>query len=277
MNPREGATTDSVDGGDNRGGGALTSLPPAAEITPQLISENLAAGREWIQRGLPVFPIAISWDPAKGKTNKRPLTAHGFKDATNDPATLEHLVYDGVTRLKPGEVLACGLVPGAGGFVVFDDDNPPEVARLDRDLRLPPHTYRPKTGSGCEHRWLRKREDVTISNASPWDGQGVDIRADAGYVVCPGTATPWGEWTDGDAQRPWGTFATVPQAIWDRLVSKTSTGSGTGTWKRYDPATHDPQLHPATVELLQWLTGPERGDNRVDPATVTFCTRPDGE
>lgn len=231
----------------------------------------------WIDRGLPVFPIAISWDESKGKTNKRPLTDHGYKDATTDRARFNESVHDAFTRLKTGEILACATVPGAGGYVVFDDDNDPAMRVLDDDLRLPPHTYSPRTGSGCEHRWLNKRADVHVSNRSPWEKQSVDIRSDAGYVVCPGTVTPWGEWTDGDDQRPWGTFATVPQAIWDQLVAKTSTGSGTGTWKRYDPATHDPQLHPATVEMLQWLTNADRGDNRVDPATVTFCTRPDGE
>ena len=32
----------------------------------------------------PVFPILIEWDAAKGKWNKRPLTAHGHLDATRD-------------------------------------------------------------------------------------------------------------------------------------------------------------------------------------------------
>ena len=253
-------------------------VAPTRDISA--MTTNIQAGLMWIERGLPVFPIAISWDDRKGKTNKRPLTDHGFKDATTDRATFDQLVYDGVTRLKSGEVLACGLVPGAGGFVVFDDDNPHEAARLDQDLRLPPHTYRPRTASGGEHRWLLKREAVAISNSSPWEDQHVDIRSDAGYVVCPGTVTPWGAWVDGDEQRPWGTFATVPQAIWDQLAQKTSSGSagsGAGGWKRYDPATHDELLHPATVEALLWLTDPQLGDNRVDPSTVTFRIRDDGE
>lgn len=263
-------------GGDQGDTGSDPILPPTGDISAKTAT-NIRAGVMWIDRGLPVFPIAISWDPAKGKTNKRPLTDHGYKDATTDRARFNESVHDAFTRLRTGEILACATVPGAGGYVVFDDDNDPALRVLDDVLHLPPHTYRPRTGSGCEHRWLNKRADVHVSNRSPWEKQSIDIRSDAGYVVCPGTVTPWGEWTDGDDQRPWGTFATVPQAIWDQLVSKTSAGGSSGAWKRYDPATHDPQLHPATVELLQWLTDPERGDNRVDPATVTFCTRTDGE
>lgn len=279
MSPRDDAAPGAQPGADTSCDDDTTSVTRGSDISA-MTTTNITAGVMWIERGLPVFPIAISWDEAKGKTNKRPLTNNGFYDATTDRATFDQLVYDGMTRLKTGEVPACGLRPGAGGLVVFDDDNPPEVARLDNDLHLPPHTYRPRTGSGCEHRWLKKRDNaVHIGNSSPWEDLHVDIRSDAGYVVCPGTVTPWGEWVDGDEQRPWGTFATVPQAIWDQLAQKTSGGAtgGKGGWKRYDPATHDEQLHPATIETLRWLTDPERGDNRVDVGTVTFRTRDEGE
>lgn len=280
---------DATDGGDSDGVAAAASVPPtydkAGEAREALSRANVNSGALWVQRGLTVFPIAISWDETKGKTNKRPLTDHGFKDATGDLQELMQLVYDGSTRLRGGEILACALVPGSGGYVVFDGDigeDKDGVKYLEDVLRLPPHTYRPVTGSGGEHRWYRKRDlTVPVSNVSPWGKDGVDIRSDAGYVVCPGTVTPWGNWTDGDEQRPWGTLAMVPESIWNQLTggSKTSTAGGQagGGWKRYDPATHDPQLHPATVEVLRWLTDAERGERRVDPATVTFCTRDGAE
>ena len=284
MNPRASETPGGGPGvaGDRVGTGSDSSLPPTSDKSGQahegMNRANANFGAAWIKRGLKVFPIAIAWDETKGKTNKRPLTDHGFKDATDDLQTLMQLVYDGSTRLRSDEVLACALVPGSGGFVVFDDDT--DAGILD-DLGLPPFTYRPKTCSGYEHRWLSKRDkDTHIGNVSPWAKQGVDIRADAGYVVCPGTVTPWGVWTDGDEQRPWGTFAMVPEAIWNQLTggSKTSTAGGqAGGWKRYDPATHDPLLHPATVEVLRWLTDAERGERKVNPATVTFHTRTDAE
>lgn len=243
-----------------------------------MFAANVAAGIMWIERGLPVFPIAISWNETKGKTDKRPLTGlGGYKKATTDRAIFNQLVYDGMTQLKAGEVLACATVPGRGGYVVFDDDNDPDLRFLANELHLPPYTYRPKTGSGCEHCWLKKREDVHIGNISIWEKQGVDVRSDAGYVVCPGTVTPWGTWTDPD-EPGWGTFAVVPEVIWKQMVGKGNGNTGSaGGWKRYDPAVHDQQLHPATKDILDWLTDDERGENKVDIATVTFRTRDDGE
>ena len=45
-------------------------------------SEVLDAALALADRGIPVFPCKASTDKAE---NKRPLTSHGFKDASRDP------------------------------------------------------------------------------------------------------------------------------------------------------------------------------------------------
>lgn len=269
-----GAATDRDGGG--AADGTTTILPDGDDIQG-MAALNIKVGGLWIERGLSVFPIAISWDSRKGKTNKRPLTPHGFKDATTDHAALNELFYDAMTRLKGGEVLACGVVPGSGGFVVFDDDRC--TGFLDDELHLPSGTYRPRTSSGNEHRWHRKRETVHVGNVSWWANQGIDVRSDAGYVVCPGTVTPWGTWTDPD-QPGWGTALEVPEHVWRQMIhgSDSPTPAGeTGSWRRYDPEVHERLIHPATLELLNWLVDPARGSHRVDPAMVAFHPRKEGE
>lgn len=250
----------------------------------QMRAANIAAGLTCVERGLAAFPIAIIWDDAKGKTNKRPLTDHGFTDAVQDKDELLGLIRSGVGRMRPGEVLACAVRPGSGGFVVFDGDvdNGKHGAEFLHDvLKLPPWTYSPRTASGGVHQWYRKRSDVVVGNVATWEKQGVDVRSDKGYLVSPGTITPWGSWTD-PAEPGWGTFAQVPEKIWTEMVGATGSGSsssptGSATWKRYDPTTHDEVLHPATLDILEWLTSDERGENKVKVESITFRTRADGD
>jgi len=55
------------------------------------LSDALALALAYAERGLPVFPTAISWDEGKGATNKRPLTEHGFNDASTDPREVRRM------------------------------------------------------------------------------------------------------------------------------------------------------------------------------------------
>ena len=291
MTTEQAAATGHHDGGDMAAGGTDSTVAPTmdnATALKVLGDANLKAGQVALRRGLAVFPIAISWDDGKHKTNKRPLTRNGHKDATTDPQVFAQLAGDALTRLKSGEVLAVGAVPGSVGCVVFDgdkDDSKDGPAYLRDALKLSPYNYRPTTASGGVHDWRRKRDpDVAVGNRSPWQDEGVDIRADDGWVVAPGTISPWGNWTD-PTDPGWGNFASVPESVWQELVGESPNGDGTTSgakstgsgWKCYDPAVHRDQLHPATVDLLDWLTDPERGDRQVDLAAVTFRTRKDGE
>lgn len=247
--------------------------------------EALALAHTWADRGIPVFPIAISWDPVKEKTNKVPLTRHGFSEATTDPDVYP-MLWDGARRLKPTEEWGVGLVPGPAGFVVLDPDLPygPDVADADGC----DGTWTVVTASGGEHRFFRKPDpDRIYGNGVPkrWAGH-VDVRSDSGYIVAPGVTTQWGnwepreDWDEGkirelpDVGLPWtlpapakGTTKTKPTT-----KAKSATGhvsaksvSPGPSWRAYDPAVHDKDLHPLTVEVHNLLVK----EYDVDPGLTT--------
>jgi hypothetical protein len=122
---------------------------------------------------------------------KEPATKRGFYDATTNPATL--------TRWFETFPYNIGVRTGtASGCFVFDVDGEAGAASL-RDLesehgRLPP-TLTSRTGKG-QHFWflldapLRCRTKIC---------NGLDVRADDGYVVAPYSTHPSGKiyhWLD---------------------------------------------------------------------------------
>jgi putative DNA primase/helicase len=160
------------------------------------VNEALDIARQWAARGVPAFPYAVSWDEAKGKTNKRPLTHHGVYSASIDDDELVRLFTEPEVRPRAGEVVVCGLLPGRAGYVVTDIDVPLGLVWVEAtDLQ---QTYTVQTASGGLHRWERKLVDAHVGSR-PMDGaEGVDIRGDVGGVVAPGSSTPWGEWVSHD-------------------------------------------------------------------------------
>jgi hypothetical protein len=196
---------------------------------------------EWAGRGLPAFPIAVKWDTDKSKTNKRPLTRHGFQDAVTE-ADVVRTLFERVS-VPAGEDLGVGLWPGPPGYVVLDDDG----GLKGSGIVLPP-TYAPGSASGGRHYWYRKVDkELEISNHSPWTG--IDVRADGGWVVAPGTEVVL---KVGDE---WATFAwhdpkdysvaLCPTTVWNRL--KAGGSSARDGWEHYDPA----KVHPLTAEAVE--------------------------
>jgi AAA domain/Bifunctional DNA primase/polymerase, N-terminal len=115
--------------------------------------------------GYPVFPCLPT---------KRPATAHGFKDATRDAATITVLFAE-----TAGTLLA---VPTgeASGFDVLDID--PRHGGLDWEhiARLPnTHTTRTLNG-GFHYRFLHA---PGVRNSASLIAEGIDIRGDGGYVI----------------------------------------------------------------------------------------------
>jgi hypothetical protein len=153
----------------------------------------------YAKNGIPVFPIAISWDEAKHETAKRPLTQHGHHNAKTDPEAVRALFAR--CRLREGEVLGVGLWPGPAGYVVLDVDTKngkrgdEELARLEERHGPLPDTVRVTSASGGFHLWLTKPDGTTGRKIA----LDIDTRADSGWVVAPGTRTPWGSWEfDGE-------------------------------------------------------------------------------
>jgi hypothetical protein len=140
------------------------------------------------EEGFAVFPCHRS---------KKPACAHGFRDATNDPAQLRALwgVY-------PGELV--GIATGsASNLAVLDIDAKHRTAHewwaAHRAQLLPTSVLR--TRSGGLHLWFRNMPGLRCSVSAI--ASGVDVRAEGGYVIawqCAGfpvlVHAPLARWPD---------------------------------------------------------------------------------
>ena len=175
----------------------------------------------WQGRGVPAFLIAISWDDGKGKTNKRPLTEHGWYDATLAPDKLTAF------PLHRGEVYGVGLHLGRAGLLAVDVDGIDNLAAW-RAVDYAP-TFEVTTASGSAHHWYGKRDADQHVGVSKECLPGVDVVcSDAQYVVAPGTVTPWGEWVSHDDWPE--AVAMCPPEVWEVLDrtggERSSTSAG---------------------------------------------------
>ena len=168
----------------------------------------------------PVLPL---WGITDGKCNcgkagcehpgKHPLgklVPHGFKDATNDVSKINNW-------FKEYPNANIGLVTG-DDLIVLDIDGPvgeATLARRQSKYGPLPDTLEGKTGIG-RHLYLKKSPQVKITNSTPSDWKGIDVRADAGYVVAPGSLHYSGvEYAFVDSSKP---IAELPQAWVDELT-----------------------------------------------------------
>jgi hypothetical protein len=148
------------------------------------MADNYNLALTLARMGFPVFPCRV---------DKRPATAHGFKDATTDPAHLARY-----WQAEPRYLV--GLPTGAAsGLLVIDLD-------IDRDTGGPvgeataaakgwgflltiPHVLTP---SGGRHVLFRHAEG--LGNSAGKLGRKIDTRGDGGYIIAPGTVTPSGRY-----------------------------------------------------------------------------------
>ena len=134
---------------------------------------TLAASAQWLaeEMGLPVFPC---------DENKRPMTAHGFRDATRDAATIQRSFRNAaMIGIPTGE---------ASGFFVLDLDCKNGARGLEwlaaHEHRLP-QTRRHRTRSGGIHLLFTMPAGRTIRNSASKVGPGVDVRGTGGYIIAP--------------------------------------------------------------------------------------------
>lgn len=158
-------------------------------------------------KGKPVFPVCI---------NKRPLTAHGFKDATTDPDAIKAFLS------MPG-VAGVGMPTGpASGLLVIDRDRKNGVdgiaacQELEADLGPLPATLQQRTGSGGDQLFFQYPDGGEIPCSAGKLGPGIDIRSAGGYVVLPPSVNAAGPYVWLNRLPP----APLPQAWIDRLARK---------------------------------------------------------
>lgn len=130
--------------------------------------------------GLPVFPCIPG--------DKRPLTPHGFKDASTDP----DVIAAWWQRWPDANVAA----PTGVLFDVVDVDSLDALAALEVALGMPDELFDDHLGiANTPHGWHFLRPVSGRGNGANVIVPGVDYRGDGGYVVLPPSRTDAGTYT----------------------------------------------------------------------------------
>lgn len=177
-------------------------------------------------KGRHCFPCAAT---------KRPVSPHGFKDATTDPDTLRALWLG-----FPGQLIGVSTGRPCGIDVLDLDVKHPEAKGWWRDNRCRlPQTRAHRTRSGGLHLLFQHDDAVrcTTGKVAP----GVDTRAGGGYVIWwPATGlpvlsdapvAPWPEWFLSDLRpkpRPSAPVARVPNHHFIAKLVNLVAGAGEG-------------------------------------------------
>jgi len=180
---------------------------------------------------------------------KRPLTEHGLKDATRDPATIRRWWHD-----NPMANLAVDC--GRSKWVVADldvkdgKDGPTEWYELGVDDS---GTLEATTPTGGIHK-VYKSNGAPIRNSVGKLAPGIDIRAEGGYILVEPSVTADGEYTWDASSHP---EDMVPVQVPDRLVQLLSAENG-GTSDPWDAAATAGQ--PAATDIPQQVPRGQRND-----------------
>ena len=143
-----------------------------ARRTDTAANPLLLAALAYAKRGWPVLPCR--------PRDKRPVTKHGFKDATTDRGAI---VQAWATNSEANVGIATGVV---SGLVVLDIDprngGDKNLAELERVHGPLPETVSVATGGGGRHLYF------ATSAASVPSGDladGVEVKGDGRYVIAP--------------------------------------------------------------------------------------------
>jgi hypothetical protein len=159
----------------------LTTITPVRES--QTRPANLKIALKLARSDKPVFPC---------KPDKKPFVKGGFKAATTDPKQIKAW-WKAHPNALPG--LPTGAV---SGVAVLDIDRKGDKdgfkalkrAGLHKTAKAP---YVVETPSGGRHVYFAHVDGLGCSTSKI--ANGVDVRADGGYVIAPGAITPNGRYT----------------------------------------------------------------------------------
>jgi hypothetical protein len=178
----------------------------------------------YIRQGIAIFPLR-----PHGKT---PLTAHGLKDASTDPAVV-------TAWWQQWPEANIGIVTGGkASFWVLDIDGAEgenTLSALEEKYGALPQTVEVITGGGGRHLYFQYPQQGAIFNSAGRLGLCLDVRGNGGYVVAPPSIHETGRryefsvdshdwilpapaWLVDLVQRPEGKKSAVPVSEWLNLA-----------------------------------------------------------
>lgn len=145
----------------------------------KLMSEAL----RYASASIPVFPVSV---------DKRPLTRNGFKDATTHQGLINRW-------WRKWETAGIGAPTGeASGLLVVDSDprhgGDASLAELCEEFGMEwlENTLTVRTGGGGHHFYFQYPQGSNIRNSAGRLGEGLDVRAEGGYIILPPSPHPSG-------------------------------------------------------------------------------------
>jgi len=173
------------------------------------ISTLMAAALEYAKKGKAVFPCAPG--------TKKPLTKHGFKDATTDEEQIRQWWTkhpDAWIGMPTGEkndifVIDVDVKHGAPGLE--------SLAALEKEHGKLPDTLSQTTASGGRHFLFEYPKHVKLGNSIGKLGKGIDTRGAGGYIIV--APSPGYKMADGAMAL----LATLPSWVIDMLIPKPPT------------------------------------------------------
>ncbi len=204
-------------------------------MTDKVITNlNLEWGLKYLQKSWSLIPVhgikdgqCTCGDPACKSEGKHPACLHGVKDASSSQNDLRKWAEDDTYNI--------GIATGKdGGLVVLDVDirngGDETLAKLEAKYGKLPPTLTVKTGGGGKHYYFKYPEEVEkIPSGAGVLGQGLDIKADGGYVVAPPSRHISGgvyEWENFNQP-----LAKLPTGLLDLILSKHSSHNGHKKYK----------------------------------------------
>src|SRR5262245_11693729 len=219
----------------------------------------------FVDRHVPAFPIALRWDDERNHIAKRPLTGNGgFRNAGRNGGEVRNLFRDvrhvdkavgAGNEIGTEEVLGVGAWLGPANILALDVDTKngatgdTQLADLEAQYGELPETVRVITASGGVHVWLHKPAGRQIGSTTL--ARHIDVRADNGFVVAPGTTTEWGSWTFDGPSFLAPECAPVAECPWILdLLTRRARGNGDGCDAHPDADFDIDKLPPQIRRLL---------------------------
>jgi hypothetical protein len=162
--------------GDTRSRSEATQQTEAQDASRTAAGANqsltvLEAALKYAAAGVPVFPCR---DAPGLPGNKAPLTPHGYKDATADPARIKAWWSKNPNALIG---MPTGAITGIAALDIDAKNGKDGYAAVPGWKGMTP--LRSRTASGGAHLFFRANQPIRCATGS----DGVDVRGEGGYVV----------------------------------------------------------------------------------------------